>query len=209
MSSTTTPYVVNGFSTGSYQACVLVQGASAILSATYNVDLSLRRCSCGHYQQSGVPCYHALAFLKALNKSSGKNIVDDTFFHPVCLTVSWKLMANALHMFVVLIPNIAELLQSNVNASDRYFPHTISDNLSSMSGKRRRSAGDSAAGGGVTRSQDSRSRRSSCRHCGKVISSNTKHPPSACERFKHKHTPVNVNSATNVSSPERLLLNNK
>ena len=50
-----------------------------------------------------------------------------------------------LESFVVLIPNIAEILLTDVDISDRYFPQIVCDNVSSMSAKRKRSAGDSAS----------------------------------------------------------------
>ena len=48
--------------------------------AMYNVDLVKKTCDCHHYQQSGVPCYHAIALIRHLRISLNRN-----HFHDFCL----------------------------------------------------------------------------------------------------------------------------
>ena len=73
-----------------------------------------------------------------------------------------------------------------------------------MSGKRQRSAGDTSAGGGVSKKKNL---RKPCQYCGKIISVRTKHGISACHKYKLKHNRNTVALASNdVLSPERLKL---
>jgi SWIM zinc finger/MULE transposase domain/Ulp1 protease family, C-terminal catalytic domain len=41
------------------------------------LDLELRRCSCGEWQEHGIPCVHALAYLKEQQKLSFEEILSD------------------------------------------------------------------------------------------------------------------------------------
>ena len=80
-----------------------------------------------------------------------------------------------------------------------------------MSGKRKRSDGD--AKGGVSMKLVKRREKRPCKHCGKIISGNTKHPISACEREiarrKKLHLSFDGEESSNVElSPQFLKLIN-
>ena len=139
--------------------------------------------------------------------ATDRDLVDNSYFDPICFVSSWKCMSTELSSFVLQIPNIEEIIASNTYSSVSFIPQTETDNVSSMSGKRQRSAGDTSAGGGVSKKQNLKSKRKPCHYCGKFISGRTKHGISACEKYNLKHNLNTVAIASNnVLSPQRLKL---
>lgn len=57
---------------------------------TFIVDLTLARCSCGHFQSNGIPCGHAFSFICYL-QSCFSNHSNPGDYIPTCFTsVAWQ-----------------------------------------------------------------------------------------------------------------------
>ena len=79
--------------------------------------------------------------MKFLNKILNRGSVDNSIFDPVCFVSSWKLMSTELRSFVLQIPDVTENLTRAVNYAISLIPQTVSDNSSSMLGRRKRKRG--------------------------------------------------------------------
>lgn len=60
----------------------------------YSVDLTRKTCTCLHYQQSGVPCYHAIALIRFQELT-----MTSSFFHDFCFDTILKEMFKDLSIY--------------------------------------------------------------------------------------------------------------
>ena len=157
----------------------------------YNVNASARSCDCGHYVQSGVPCYHFIALFRFLNKN-----INKSYFYEFCHMDNLKAMFEksiittednqTFDTFTTLMPTMEDLdklLDNNDNFSKYKLLPTVvaidANDKSCISSKRYLSRGETKKGKGV---YNSTSRRK-CSICSKIISKKTKHPSSACAKY--------------------------
>ena len=85
------------------------------------MNISKRTCDCNHYQQSGVPCIHAIVFLRSIKEN-----VKISYFYDFCFVQQLKSMFEAncqlvhdttdrlnnhiwLNKFAAVVPNIDDM----------------------------------------------------------------------------------------------------
>jgi len=165
-----------------YSATVSVLNGELIPTKNFHVNLHHQTCTCGHYQQTGVPCKHGIKFIQFAKKKA-----DASYFGPICLVVNYLKCFGNIDTFHILLPFISDFATNEMSCT--IAPVAKVDFVSSMSTSRIRSGGDGAFGGGVSVKSSKRSEKFMCGSCNKLISRETKHPPSACESFLRKNSP--------------------
>lgn len=156
-----------------------------ITAIMYNVNISEKTCSCFHYQQSGVPCIHAIVLLKHFNLP-----IKTEYFYDFCYLSRLQHMFNSacsidngkrVNKFALVLPTESKIYELLNTGDDKY--HII-PKLSLIKGhvvkssKRIRSLGETGS-----RGVKNISGRKTCQSCTKSISTKTKHKISAC--IKH------------------------
>lgn len=167
----------------------------------YNVDLRNKTCDCYHWQQSGVPCYHAIALAKIFpNFNFGKE-----HFYSFChLDSHLKLFGDLTNNFKTTIPSQTEI--TNCYEEDPFhnvcyptFTVIEEGDTSYDSSARFASAGQSTVGmNSINRIQ----KRINCKHCHKNISIRTIHTSTACNNYKNQQEKKNNK---NIIIPETFL----
>lgn len=146
----------------------------------YNVNFLKRTCDCRHWEQSGVPCYHAIALLLQYNPRRGGPLSClSVYFYDWCLAEPYrKMLENTL----LQVPHLPDVIDRARTDPEKYsiFPRVTVNADATTSTKRIASQGDTASGGGLSRSALAKLGKKKCLHCGAVRSIGTKHPSSAC-----------------------------
>jgi hypothetical protein len=170
---------------------------------TYNVDFLLMICDCRHWEQSGVPCLHAVLLFHRVYPSQP---MPAKYFYEWCHIDRLKSMFTT-DDYMINIPDVdavASLVYAN---ADRYklYPLIISDDTSSKSSKRIRSTGEGSSSGGQSKASLGRKQKRPCDGCGKLISGNTlvngKHKLSACVKYAVANGTGNRSSNTAIIMP--------
>lgn len=168
----------------------------------YNVNLSSRYCDCFHYQQSGVPCYHAIALMREIGHIKKRNVhFNKNHFYDFCYNDRLQEMFTYRHNpnsinthnssvgtnspFGLVFPT-AESVESVVKSYGDGYKGVLpvvkcieKNDKSITSSSRYASRGESVKGKKVVTLK----KRITCHTCKKIISIRTRHPPSAC--LKH------------------------
>lgn len=151
----------------------------------YSVRLESSFCSCGKWQQVGVPCKHAVATLMYLTSSkTTAQLYQSKYFHATMLTKSRLEMFNNVAM-VGVAPSEDEVLEQQLNGS--YLPltfNTKSDSTTGLTKRRFKSKGES--GNKSSAASAIRLGKAPCVFCGKLIKEGTLHKVSACLEYKEK-----------------------
>jgi len=174
----------------------------------YTVIFRDKTCPCMHWQQSGVPCFHAIKLHKFMKR--GNFTKDD--FYPWCYSQQLIDMFNECEEeFSTTFPT-KDLVESifdrdiSTNSSIHILYPTIVEippedmnSHSNVSSKRIRSVGEKLNG-----TVFHLTKKRKCLICGKEISIYTRHPPSACEKVFNK-----INSGRELQGLDLLLLPEK
>lgn len=147
----------------------------------YSVDFGKRTCPCLRWQQTGVPCMHAIMFLKRCNIRRLPLQARASYFYPWCMNTKLRLMLQGVEMSVPLETSVvARSLSDPVRY--KMLPRTKIDNVSSKSSARIASVGESGGGSGETLAEVGRKRKAPCPHCHAVISGKTSHLAHTCNK---------------------------
>lgn len=145
--------------------------------AMYNVDISNKTCCCGHWEQSGVPCYHAIKLQRVLKR----NFCKDDFYN-FCHSDGLLLMFNNMFVEFPSYDAIVNCLISTDPFKCQIVPRIISiadnDYKLCSSSKRMASTGEKFN----SRSMFTGKARKLCVTCKTWLHCRTKHPSSACLR---------------------------
>jgi len=147
----------------------------------YNVDLENKTCSCHHYQESGVPCYHAIAFIRYLKISISKR-----HFYDFCFDYNLKDMFKDMNIYTTIYPS-EDSIQKLISEldEDEYLIPLLAEvdeaDISLKIGKRFPSAGENPNKSGVFKITNKG--KKTCLLCGKITSIKTVHPQSACDSW--------------------------
>jgi hypothetical protein len=162
---------------------VVVMGTSKLTGAlrSHVVDFAAKTCGCRHWEQSGVPCLHAIAYMHSAQMQAYKS-----YFYEWCWLSKLRGLMEDVEM---LPPDETEVAARAASDRARYrlLPLINADATSSKSNKRIASNGDGKEGGGVPYSQVGKMKKVVCRDCGKYISPRTDHLPEACHNHRWRH----------------------
>jgi hypothetical protein len=168
--------------TDSVAGCASVHSVTETMErgTTNAVNLLERACTCGVYQQTGIPCMHAWAVMLEL-EISDKLLFTDKYFHGHCFTLPLK------RMFIT-VPQLIGKVPSTSAVEDRLHHETfqtvraqlVANKGSSRSSKRITSSGEGAGPSSVSAQAHNKSKRQ-CGICLEMFAKRTVHPPSACE----------------------------
>lgn len=149
----------------------------------FNVNTAKKTCSCEHWQQSGVPCFHAWAAIAPTGFS-----VDSKYFYEWCHI--GRLQAMFCGYTAMTVVNMRDVENLRVTGSfPTITPKTRLVELQGISKKRCRSTGDTAAGGGLSQTAVLGKKKTPCPYCSRqVAGNNTVHPCSdACVAYAQRH----------------------
>jgi len=151
--------------------------------AHYNVDLEKKICNCHHWQQSGVPCFHAIIVNRFMKIC--KFTVDD--FYPWCHNQRLKdMFTSGGDSFNTVFPTEDDLFKivndESLGNLHKMIPVLVTifednKNNSLVSSKRYASQGEKSHNG-VYKTTKTRV----CPICGVKFSSKSRHPTSACRK---------------------------
>jgi len=118
-------------------------------TTVYSVNLREKTCTCHHYQQSGVPCFHAIAMLRCLGI-----ILDNSYFYDFCLNINLALMFEKKHLYTTVFPDentIYQLMKSdqyiNIDNLIPLLQEVSDDNTGLTTSKRYTSVGEKGKAG--------------------------------------------------------------
>ena len=96
---------------------------------SFFVDIKLRSCSCGKWQQNGLPCEHVANVIHNRGKINGHTLSDyiEPYFHVPYFEASYS---KCIHPFSILI-------NSDNNASDGFIFALVERKLLKMPRKKR------------------------------------------------------------------------
>jgi hypothetical protein len=160
---------------------------------TSAVNLSDKACTCGLYQQTGIPCIHAWAVLMELSISDNC-LFTEKYFHAHCFTAPLKSMFTTVPSFIGCVPStfaVEDRLHRQVFQTVR--ARLVVDSTSSRSTKRITSSGEASGKSTISAKAFSKS-RIQCGICLETFAKRTIHPPSACAK---------VCSRKGITYPER------
>jgi hypothetical protein len=132
----------------------------------YVVDLSNRTCTCGMYQQVGIPCVEAWAVIKHIHHDNTIPF-DEQYFHHCCLTINIKSMFKDVPSLFGILPSDQEISNFIVanNFQNLRAPVIISNPNISKTTKRIASAGESLSTKGVISSTSYKKQKIMCEVC--------------------------------------------
>lgn len=148
----------------------------------YNVDFLARKCECLHWQQSGVPCVHAMSVLQ---KYPGKSLpTRKEYFYDWCYADALR---KTFQDIVLKVPHRGDI-KSQALLSPEYilYPAVSFDPNTNSSFTRFASQGDSRGGGGLSQSARGKKKRRICALCTKNVSVSTTHPACACKNHARR-----------------------
>lgn len=135
----------------------------------FRVDISLKTCSCQHWQQSGVPCYHAWASLAPGSKKEDSEHKPE-YYYPFVLLCKLKAMWEAyIPMIRVSIPD-AKTLHA-IGNFHLLVPKTahIPKEDAPKPKQRLASTGDGPGGGGITARGLKKMKKMRCEYCNDIV----------------------------------------
>jgi hypothetical protein len=149
---------------------------------TSGVNLSEKACTCGLYQQTGIPCIHAWAVLIEMGISDNV-LFTEKYFHVHCFTVPLKGMFTNVPSLIGRVLStsaVEERLHRQTFQTVR--PRLIVNRGSSRSSKRFASTGEASGKSTISAGAFSKSRKR-CGICLEIFARRTIHPPSsACQK---------------------------
>ena len=159
----------------------------------YNVNFVERICNCKHWEQSGVPCVHALALLLQYDPRKGGPLPClSVYFYDWCLAKPYRLLLSDT---ILEVPHLPEVIHRATLEPDKYamFPRFTATTGVSASSKRIASQGDKASGGGMSQGALRSLGRYDCVRCNTNLAICSTHPSSRCglniERAEKKRNP--------------------
>jgi hypothetical protein len=169
--------------TDSYLGCASVHSVTETQEHgfTSGVNLSEKACTCGRYQQTGIPCMHAWAVLMEL-RISDSDLFTDKYFHMHCFTLPLKSMFTKVPSFIGTVPStsaVEDRLHRQIFQTVR--PRLVVNTVSCRSSKRITSSGEASGKSSISAGAFSKSRKQ-CGICLKMLARRTIHPPSACKK---------------------------
>lgn len=155
------------------------------------VNLCEQTCSCGRYQQTQVPCVHAIKAFKLLQLPSAEIFSSGLYFGPITSTLSLRAFYADMNVYAnVPADSDVETWNSLNSSSDSLALPAMLSTRHPSSKKRITSNGEKTSSGSVPACSLSSSRYSSCKSCGKYISKKTKHMKSACDKYAEENPSV-------------------
>jgi hypothetical protein len=150
---------------------------------TSGVNLSEKACTCGLYQQTGIPCMHAWAVLIEMGISDNV-LFTEKYFHVHCFTVPLKGMFTKVPSLIGRVPStsaVEERLHRQTFQTVR--PRLIVNTGSSRSSKRFASTEEASGKSTISAGAYSKSRKQ-CGICLEMFARRTIHTrPRRAKRF--------------------------
>ena len=144
-----TPYQTN---LQSINGIGLVFAGNPAIAESYSVNIPNKTCSCFVWQQTGIPCSHALILIDRINNKKDLNnkiriSFDEQYFHKTSLLSFWESMFNNCQ-FNGYYPDDAAIRNKSCKNPFPIKPVTEQINLMQPTSKRRiASSGDNKKGG--------------------------------------------------------------
>lgn len=175
---------------------VSLLGEHKVRSKKFNVNLQNRTCDCHRYQQTGIPCIHAIALIRHLKVPMRKQYfyefcfvenLEKMFESGKVLRISSNLIGNSVYInkFATVLPNDEQIekiiMEDETEGKHKLIPSIIAldkFDTTTSSAKRIRSSGEH-----VSSSTQKIGKRRVCSICNKNISKKTKHGPNACIKY--------------------------
>jgi hypothetical protein len=153
----------------------------------FKVDTISMTCTCCYWQQTGIPCQHAVAVFTLWNMPATE-LFSTKCFSATHLTSNWRKMYQESPDLVGMIPTEDEVkcfkVREENSAVQLTQPALVAvDNFASSTMLRIRSRGERKRAGTTSVTQV-KTPKIICRNCGKIISRKTRHKPSACTKYK-------------------------
>jgi hypothetical protein len=153
-----------------------------------------RKCFCTRWQQSGVPCIHAIALALKLRWT----LEFPMFFHESCLTSTWRRMFEQCPEYCAGVFVTDERIAARALAC----PQTplrsvvVPDKIKALIKKRIKSGGDDGGNSFITVANLAKSAKRACPGCGEVISGHTSHPAWHCNAIWRRSEIAKENAST-------------
>jgi hypothetical protein len=157
---------------------------ASLTSVTLVGGFAGRKCLCTRWQQSGVPCVHAIAVALKLKLS----LQHPLFFHESCLTSTWRRMFESCPEYCagVFVPDERIDAQALAHPQPPLASVLVRDVIKALIKKRIKSGGDDGGNSFVTVGTLTKSTKRACPGCGEVISGHTSHPAWHCNAIWRK-----------------------
>ena len=85
--------------------------------STFTVNLRLRICSCGHFQENYIPCGHAVSFIRAVQATSQASLPNPRDYVPYCFTALAYRQTYASNFIAITLDHLeTEVLQHHLLA---------------------------------------------------------------------------------------------
>lgn len=153
----------------------------------YTVNIAAKTCTCHHWQQSGVPCYHAWRAIASTN-SRGSICMHPKYYYEFCHSTRVKAMFDDYAAMDSVNFDDVESLAS-VNTYPTILPRTSLVGLTTRVITDRMSGADDTKKKGVSKAAIAKSKQTICPQCGKSIASgNESHAYNhACFAYSSRH----------------------
>ena len=167
---------------------------------SYNVDLDNKSCSCFRWQQSGIPCAHAVSTMNALIAAGATNICYNDYVLPFCKHVNCRSEFDIITSMKLTndeaVQQVFEQMRSEGECQMRILEEDIPCD-EGVSSKRIFSQGESATKPGGTRSSIT-----ICHWCGKFMQKRKPHAPNSqtCNDHARETGYLRLNSADDIES---------
>lgn len=143
----------------------------------YTVSFPELQCPCRHWEQSGIPCIHAIMLLKSINTP-----VHSSHFYEFCHVDRLRKMFKGVELTVPYEDDVKDLAESHPEVY-KLRPRISANVTSSTSCGRIASSGDGSKGGGQSVSRAKKKDRVACLYCSRTVSGTTRHDACSCNAF--------------------------